>query len=234
MKNLFGAGSGRKAKKRSHHSVSPGQTRQNLPASWFARFTLKNSTLFVLLSGAAGILTALVASFYLHMLFDSSSPVGSLGLAISAPAEIDLDFRDKLPIIAEISCTVERLSQVNRNSTTVLVAVREEDGTVFAGPAILPPPGRQPMDDWDEIGPPKGLRGLSPDFILIDVVQLDARRALGLPWEAATYRIARGMGLDVEHGTRPAERQESLISLAEAVLRGRQERHVPGLHAYCR
>jgi hypothetical protein len=72
MKNLFGAGSGRKEKKRFHHSAPPRQTRQNLPSSWFARFTLKNSMLFVLIAGAAVILAALVASIHLYMLVDNT------------------------------------------------------------------------------------------------------------------------------------------------------------------
>jgi hypothetical protein len=110
-------------------------------------------------------------------------------MTLGAPAEIDLDSRDKLPIIAVIKCTVERLSQVSRRSTLVLVAVREEDGAVFAGPAILPEPGVRVYPDWYQKGPPKRLSGWTPDSISTDMEQIDARYALNLPWEAATYRL---------------------------------------------
>lgn len=114
---------------------------------------------------------------------------GFFGLALSAPARIELARDGELPIVLAMRQSGLRAWEVGRDRNVVLAAVNLDTRVVTVGR-----PFRDRKDE--EYAPREALErpprpdGPSAESVGVGVRKIDARAVLDLPWKPARYRLA--------------------------------------------
>jgi len=114
--------------------------------------------------------------------------VDFLGSRLRAPERVDVTAQQELPLLYARRATGQRDWEVAPSLNTILVAVDLERGGVYHGWAFRPRKRHAP----DSL--PRSRQGAPPEetdrtSINAQVVRLEARELLGLPWRAGRYAL---------------------------------------------
>jgi hypothetical protein len=103
-------------------------------------------------------------------------------LLVDAPAEINVDVRDKVPVVVVRTAKIVNAAGSPFAQTAILTAVDLENNYTYADLAITPT-GRQ--TDYQDKAPREPLQ----DGMIGEVFALDARPTLNLPWKPARFVV---------------------------------------------
>lgn len=107
------------------------------------------------------------------------------GLAIQAPAELDLARWTSLPVVVASGRTGLRAWEVDFDRNAILVAVNLKSGAILAGPAHPSPEAPSFHDDPPRPRPTR-VNATSRSY---GAYGFDLRRALDLPWKPGAYAV---------------------------------------------
>jgi len=110
------------------------------------------------------------------------------GVAINAPATIDLLKWDRLPMALATIETTRRQWEVYRGKNLTLLAWQIDSGTVYIG-AAYPPPEKLPAREGFSRQPPEP-RETAPYTKNARIELLQVRERLNLPWQSCRFRLA--------------------------------------------
>lgn len=113
---------------------------------------------------------------------DARCASGLMGIAIDAPAVAALDRHDTVPLIGCTLLTLREEMSLRFKDTSIVVAVREEDGAVLA--SVTQRPGRRTLGSFDPPEPVDPGEGRS-----FGTFELDLRERLFLPATRASYLV---------------------------------------------
>ncbi len=109
------------------------------------------------------------------------------GVTINAPAVIDIDEKDSLPVAMAMGETSRRQWEVYRGKNLALFALQVNTDAVFIGPAS-PPPLKEPAMEPSSRQAPEP-EETAPYAMTASVEMLDAKEQLNLPWKPGQYSL---------------------------------------------
>ena len=114
-------------------------------------------------------------------LIEQLGDAGTSTFALDAPPLASVDGRATLPVHCVYVRTLAEAQQLDPVASLVLVAVRHEDNACHAGPGLFvdKDPAEPPIESTDP--PNVGMTG--------ELLSMDAREQLGLPWERGTFSV---------------------------------------------
>ncbi len=158
-------------------------------------------------------------------IIEQIADAGASRLALDAPEVASVDGRTTLPVHFVYVRTLAEAQQLDPEASLLLVAVRLEDNRCFAGRALFvdKDPAEPPLVSTEP--PNMGMTG--------ELLTVDARGQLGLPWERGTFALTgllRERVTNTMHTILGPERTDYVDPEVEAYLQEKRRARVPAAH----
>ncbi|MCC6558885.1 MAG: hypothetical protein IT372_38645 [Polyangiaceae bacterium] len=131
--------------------------------------------------------------------YDALDDVEFEGLALRAPARVEMRKRTSVPALVATEQGAERTRQVPLAHNACFLVTRLGRGDRWASPAFPPPPGKRPGPPTKQ---PSPARPVDPTMRVQGVELRDLREIGALPWEPGRYAV-RILAWDWQSNTVP-------------------------------